>query len=78
VEGQVRIQATAAMQAGIATNSGGNFQILDVVAALGEDAQNAGALRVYVTVTAAAGLPFGVSYRIAVTCAPDAVLSPSA
>jgi hypothetical protein len=77
VDGQVRIQATGAMQAGIAHSSGGYFQILEVVAALGEDAQNAGALRVYVTVTAAASLPFGVSYRVAVTCAPDAVLPPT-
>ena len=77
-EGQARIQATAAMQAGIAHSSGGYFQILEVVAALGEDAQNAGALRVYVTVVAAASLPFGVSYRVSVTCSPDAVRAPTA
>jgi hypothetical protein len=77
-EGQVRIQATAAMQAGIAHSSGGYFQILEVVAALGEDAQNAGGLRVYVTVVAVATLPFGVSYRVSVTCPPDAVRAPTA
>ena len=77
VEG-IRIQATAAVQGGLATTSGGNFQILEVVAALGEDPQNADVRRVFVAVTAVASLPFGVSYRVSVTCSPDAVRPPTA
>jgi hypothetical protein len=66
--GDVRIQATAAVQGGLATSSGGNFQILEVVGALGENPQGAGELKVFVAVTAVASLPFGVAYRVSVTC----------
>ena len=73
--GDVRIQATAAVQGGLATTSGGNFQILEVAAVLGENPQNAGGLKLFVAVTAVASLPFGVAYRVSVSCAPDAVLT---
>lgn len=69
----VQIQATAAVQGGMATTAGGNFQILDVAAALGEEAGGDGALRVFLAVTAVASLPLGVVYRVTVTCAPEAV-----
>jgi hypothetical protein len=72
VEG-AQIQATAAVQGGLATDSGGNLEILDVVAALGEHPEAGGALLLYVAVTAVASLPFGVSYRVTVVCAPELV-----
>jgi hypothetical protein len=68
--GDVQVQATAAVQGGLATSSGGNFEILDVAAALGEHPEHAGAFLVYAAVTAVASLPFGVSYRVTVVCAP--------
>jgi len=68
----VTIQATAAVQGGLATTSGGNFQILEVTAALGEGPGDGG-LRLFVAVTAVASLPFGVAYRVSVSCAPEAV-----
>ena len=71
--GDARIQATAAVQGGLATTSGGNFQILEVAAALGEGPGDAGGLRLYVAVTAVASLPFGVAYRVSVSCAPGAL-----
>ena len=67
------IQATAAVQGGLATDSGGNFEILDVMAALGEHPEAGGALRLYVGVTAVASLPFAVAYRVTVVCAPEMV-----
>lgn len=71
--GAVQIQATAAVQSGLATSTGGNLLILDVGAALGVDPQNSGTLLVYVTVAAVASLPFGVAYRVTAVCAPEAL-----
>ena len=71
--GDVQMQASASVQGAWATSAGGNFQILEVVAALGEDPQSSAALRVYMTLTALAGLPFGVAYRVTVICRPDAL-----
>ena len=68
-----QVQATAAVQGGLATDSGGNFEILDVMAALGEHTDAGGALRLYVGVTAVASLPFAVAYRVTVLCAPEMV-----
>ena len=48
-------------------------QILEVAAALGEDPNGGGAMRVYVAVTAAARVPLGVAYRVTVISSPDAV-----
>jgi hypothetical protein len=70
--GDAQIQASAAVQS--TTEYG---QILEVGAALGEDPQDSGALLVFVTVTAAARVPFGASYRVTVICGPEA-LRPSA
>ena len=71
--GDAQIQASAAVQS--ATEYG---QILEVGAALGEDPQNSGALLVYVAVTAAARVPFGVAYRVTVICGPEALRPPAA
>jgi hypothetical protein len=71
--GRAQIQATAAVQGGLATDSGGNHEILDVMAALGEHPEAGGALLLYVAVTAVASLPFAVSYRVTVVCSPDLV-----
>jgi len=71
--GDAQIQASAAIQS--ATEYG---QILEVGAALGEDPQNSGALRVYVAVTAAARVPLGVSYRVTVICGTGALRPPTA
>ena len=71
--GGAQVQATAAVQGGLATGSGGNFEILDVMAALGEHPEAGGALRLYVGVTAVASLPFAVAYRVTVVCAPEMV-----
>jgi hypothetical protein len=68
--GSGQVQATAAVQGGLATSTGGNFEILDVVAALGEHPEHGGALLVYAAVTAVASLPFGVAYRVTVVCSP--------
>lgn len=76
--GEVQVQANAAVQGGMATSAGGNFQILEVAAALGEDPQTSGALLVFVAVTAVATLPFGVAYRVTVICAPEALQPPAA
>lgn len=76
--GDVQVQASAAVQGGMATSAGGNFQILEVAAALGEDPPNSGALLVFVTVTAVATLPLGVAYRVTVICAPEALRPPAA
>jgi hypothetical protein len=67
-----QVQASAAVQS--STEYG---QILEVRAALGEDPQNSGALLVYMAVTAAARVPFGVAYRVTVICAPQALQPPA-
>lgn len=71
--GDVQIQVSAAVQGGMAGNSGGYFQILQVSAALAEVPHTDGALRIYVAVAAVASLPFGVAYRVTVVCAPEGV-----
>ncbi len=70
--GDAQIQASAAIQS--TTEYG---QILEVGAALGDDAQNSGALLVYMTVTAAARVPLGVAYRVTVICGLDALRPPA-
>ena len=67
----VQVQATAAVHGGLATSTGGDLLILDVDAALAADPQNSATMRVFVTVTAVASLPFGVAYRVIVICAPE-------
>jgi hypothetical protein len=71
--GDVQLQASAAVQGGMATSAGGNFQILEVAAALGEDPQSGGALRVFVAVTAVTTLPLGVAYHVTVVCPAEAL-----
>ncbi len=71
--GDVEVQASAAVQGGMASSGGGNFQILEVAAALSADPRNTGVLLVFVAVTAVATLPLGVSYRVIVLCAPEGV-----
>jgi len=62
------IQASAALQ-----SVSDHGQILEVAAALGQDPNGGGALRVYVAVTAAARVPLGVAYRVTVLSSPEAV-----
>ena len=69
----VQIQASAAVQGGNATSTGGNFQILEVAAALGEDPQGEGGSFLFVAVSAVATLPFGVAYRMTVVSPPEAL-----
>ena len=76
--GSVQVQASAAVQGGLATSTGGNLLVLDVGAALGADPQGSGTMLVYVTVSAVATLPFGVAYRVIVICAPDVLRKPAA
>ena len=64
----VQIQASAALQS--VSDYG---QILEVAAALGDDPQGGGALRVYVAVSATARVPLGVAYRVTVLSGLDAV-----
>ena len=73
----VQIQATASVQGGLATTAGGNLLILDVSASLGANPHDSGTTLVYVTVNAAASLPFGVAYRVIVMCAPGILRSTS-
>ena len=73
-----QVQASAAVQSAWIQSAGGALQIFEVSAALGEDPQNSGALRAYVTVTAEANLPLGVAYRVIVICAPEALRPPPA
>ena len=68
----VQIQASASLQS--LSDYG---QILEVAAALGDDPQGGGALRVYVAVSATGRLPLGVAYRVTVLCSPEAVSAPS-
>ena len=70
--GDALVQASAAVQSAVE-----HFQILDVGAGLGADPENDGALRAYVGVTAAARVPLGVSYRVTVICAPEALQPPA-
>ena len=74
----VQIQATASVQGGLATTSGGNLLILDVSAGLGANADGSGTTLVYVTVNAVASLPFAVAYRVIVICAPETLRAPVA
>lgn len=67
------IQATAAVQGGLATSAGGNLLLLDFMSALGDDPSGSGTSRVYAALTAVASLPFGVSYRVTVICLPELV-----
>jgi hypothetical protein len=76
--GDALVQASAAVQAAMATSYGGYFLIREVDAALGEDPQNSGALLVFVTVIAFATLPLGVTYRVTVICGPEALRPPAA
>ena len=73
----VQIQATASVQGGLATTAGGNLLILDVSASLAANPQDSGTALVYVTVNAAASLPFGVAYRVIVICAPGVLRATS-
>jgi hypothetical protein len=68
-----QVQASAAVQSVWIQSAGGALQIFEVNAALGEDSQNSGALRVCLTVTAEANLPLGVAYRVTVICGPEAL-----
>ena len=70
--GDVQVQASAALQ-----SVSDHGQILDVAAALGEDPQGGGALRVYVAVSATARVPLGVAYRVTVISGVDAVQAAS-
>jgi hypothetical protein len=74
----VQIQATASVQGGLATTAGGNLLILDVNGGLGANPDGSGTTLVYVTVNAAASLPFGVAYRVIVLCAPGILRAPAA
>jgi len=74
----VQVQATASVQGGLATSGGGNLLILDVGAGLDANPHDSGTTLVYVTVNAAASLPFGVAYRVIAICAPEAVRTPAA
>jgi hypothetical protein len=73
----IQMQATASVQGGLATTAGGNFLILDVSASLGADPHGSGTTLVYVTVNAAASLPFGVAYRVIVICSPEMLRAPA-
>jgi len=73
----VQIQATASVQGGLATTAGGNLLILDVSASLAAHPHVSDTALVYVTVNAAASLPFGVAYRVIVICAPEIVRAPA-
>ena len=75
--GDIQIQG-AAIQGSRATSAGGNFTILEVAAALGQDPGNSGAALLYLAVKAIATLPLGVAYRAVVICAPEAVRPPAA
>jgi hypothetical protein len=66
--GDAQVQASASIQ-----SARDDCQILEVGAALGENPQDSGLLRVYLAVTAAAQLPLGVAYRVSVICAPQAL-----
>ena len=63
-----QIQASAALQ-----SVSDHGQIVEVAAALGEDPNGGGTLRVYVGITAAARGPLGVAYRVTVISGVDAV-----
>jgi hypothetical protein len=63
-----QIQASAAVQSTVEY-----AQIMEVSAALGEDPQGSGVLRVYVTVAGSSRIPLGVSYRVTVICPPEGV-----
>ncbi len=76
--GEIQIQAVAAIQGSRATSAGGNFTILEVAAALGEDPENSGAVLLYLAIKAIATLPLGVAYRAVVIAAPEAVRPPAA
>jgi hypothetical protein len=73
----VQVQATAAVQGGLATSTGGDLMVLDAGAALGADPQNSSTMLVYLTVNAVASLPFGVTYRVTVVCAPEMLRTPA-
>jgi len=75
--GGVQVQATAAVQGGLATSTGGNLLLLDVGGALGANPHNGGTMLVYVTVNAVASLPFGIAYRVIVICALDMLRTPA-
>ena len=74
----VQVQATAAVQAGMATSTGGDFMVLDAGAALGADPQDSATMLVYLTVNAVASLPLGVAYRVIVVCVPEVLRTESA
>jgi hypothetical protein len=76
--GGVQLQATGAVQGGLATSTGGDLVVLDVGAALGADPHNTATMLVYLTVNAVANLPFGVAYRVTVVCAPEVLRMPAA
>jgi hypothetical protein len=65
---EAQVQASAALQ-----SVSDHGQILEVAAALGEDPQGGGAMRVYVAISATARVPLGVSYRVTVITGADAV-----
>ena len=69
----VQVQASAAVQSAWIQSAGGSYQLFEVAAALAEHPQSAGALQVFMAITAFATLPLGVSYRVTVVCAPEAV-----
>ena len=70
----MQIQASAAVQGSASMGGRGTFQILEVSAALAGDPQTAGALLVYVAVSAIATLPLGLAYRVTVVSRPDALV----
>ena len=63
---QAQVQASVSLQSAMASSYGGAFCVLDAGAALGDDPQGGGALRVYVSVTAYANMSLGVAYRVTV------------
>lgn len=71
--GDAQVQAGGSVQSAWIQSAGAGLQIFEVSAALGEDPESSGTLRVYLTVTAAANLPLGVAYRVTVLCAPEAL-----
>ncbi len=68
VAADAQVQASAALQ-----SVSDHGQILEVAAALGEDPQGGGAMRVYVAISATARVPLGVSYRVTVISSSEAV-----